>query len=661
MFRARVSLLIAAFALFLAGGAALPTASGEVVRVEINRRAPLAEGKAFGKTGAYEILEGRLFFEADPSSSLNARVVDLKLAPVNAGGRVEYWQDFFLIQPADPKKGNGCLLYDVHNRGNKLALWTFNDGERTNDPATEAHAGNGFLLREGYAILWTGWSGDVVEDGGHRLLAGLPIARMPDGGPVTGRNYVEISVDAPVFSQPFFGSPWGTSAAYPAVSLDNADATLTRRASRAEPPTEVPRDQWGFARWDEGKVVPDAANLYIKEGLKPGWLYELTYTARDPRVSGLGLAGIRDAVEHFRHGDKDNPLAGAIDRAIIFGVSQAGRLANHFFWDGFNADSQGRRVFDGALIHVAGAGRGLFNVRFGMATVYGTAHRGQLTPSDTFPFAPMPMTDDASGTTGDSMALAKVSRTMPKVFFTQTSTEYWNRAASLLHTSTDGKADLEIDPSVRVYHIAGTQHLDGTATDRGICRHPKNPVKHRGPVLRALITRLDRWIAADTAPPDSRIPRIADGTLVSLEAFRASFPKIPGVDAPTMLNRPQRLDFDAVPPRIVGNPYVTLVPAVDADGNERSGIRLPQIAVPQATYTGWNERGDLPGVLSDLDGSYLEFAKTKAGRERSGDPRLSLEERYASDEERKQQAVAALRQLQAEGFLLEEDVERMTK
>lgn len=630
-----------------------------VVRVQIDRRAPLAEGLVFGETGPYEILEGRLFFEADPAASLNARVVDLKLAPVNAGGQVEYWQDFFLIRPLDPKKGSGCLLYDVNNRGNKLALWTFNDGERTNDPATAAHAGNGFLLREGYTLLWTGWSGDVVEDGGHRLLAGLPVAKNANGGPVTGRNYVEISVDAPVFSQPFFGSPWGTSAAYPATSLDQVDATLTMRPSRSEPAVTVPREQWSFARWEDGNAVSDPTHLYVKEGLKPGWLYELTYTARDPRVSGLGLAGIRDAVEHFRHAEKDNPIAGAIDRAIIFGVSQAGRLANHFLWDGFNADSQGRKVFDGALIHVAGSGRGLFNVRFGMATVYGTAHRGHLAPSDTFPFAPMPVTDEATGATGDSMALAKESGTMPRVFFTQTSTEYWNRAASLLHTSTDGKTDLEIDPSVRIYHIAGTQHLDGTPTDRGICRHPKNPVKHRGPVLRALLTRLDRWIAADTAPPDSRIPRIADGTLVSLEAYRGAFPKIPGVDAPGMLNRPLRLDFDTVPPGKMGDPYLTLVPAVDADGNERSGIRLPQIAVPRATYTGWNERADLPGVLSDLDGAYLEFAKTKAEREKSGDPRLSLDERYASDEERQRQAAEVLRGLAADGFLLDEDVKRL--
>lgn len=644
-------------------------AQADEVRVRIDRREAFADGQSFGGTGAYEIIEGRLFFETDPEAPANARVVDLKLAPRNAEGKVESWQDFFLLIPVDRSKGNGCLLYDVHNRGNKLALWTFNDGERTNSPATAAHAGNGFLLREGYALLSTGWSGDVIADDTHRLLAGLPIAMGQGGAPVTGRNHVEISVDAPTRSQPFYGSPWGTSAAYPAISTDHADAVLMRRTSRSEPATEVPHGEWAFGRWEDGRVVPDATSLYLEGGLQPGWLYDLVYTARDPRVSGLGLTGLRDAVAFFRHHEgESNPLAGAIDRAIIFGVSQSGRLVNHFLYEGFNVDTSGRRVFDGALIHVAGAGRGLFNARFGMATVYTTAHRGHLAPADAFPFAPVAVTDPLTGETGDSLARLRVAKAVPKIFYVQTSTEYWNRAASLLHTDAEGKTDLALDPDVRLYLIAGTQHLDGGPTDPGICRHPRNPLKHRGPILRALLTGLDRWIADGSEPPASRYPRIDDDTLVTLEAFRGQFPAIPGVGLPTMLNRPRRLDLgprwrdegiaEVVPPR-AGEPYATRVPAVDADGNEIAGIRLPEIAVPEATYTGWNQRADLPGVLSDLDGGYFPFSATQAERLASGDPRLSLEERAAGTPDRKVRIAAVLRDLQAGGYLLEEDVKRL--
>jgi len=280
----------------------------------------------------------------------------------------------------------------------------------------------------------------------------------------------------------------------------------------------------------------------------------------------------------------------------------------------------------------------------------------------------MPVTDPVTGETGDSLARLRGKGAVPKIFFVQTATEYWNRAASLLHTDVEGRTDLEIDPEVRIYLIAGTQHLDGGPTDPGNNLHPRNPVKHRGPVLRALLTGLDRWITGDAKPPESRHPRIADGTLVSLETFRQQFPAIPGVKLPEMLNRPLRLDpgprwraegiADEVPPK-AGAAYATLVPAVDADGNELAGIRLPEIAVPTATCLGWNLRADLPGVLSDLDGGYLEFAKTKAERERSGDPRPSVSERYPSRSDFLSKTSGVLLDLRAGGYLLDEDVTRL--
>lgn len=643
---------------------------GEVVRIRIDRQQPFAEGHRFGETGAYESLAGRFFFEVDPNDPVNACITDLKRAPRNDRGKVEFWADFFLLKPVHPAKGNGRLLYDVHNRGNKLALWTFNDALRTNEPTNMDHAGNGYLLREGYSLLWTGWNGDVVGDGTGRLLAGLPIAVQEDGSPITGKTYVETSVDEETYSRPFFGSPWGTPAAYPTVSLDDPTAVLTMRPSRSEPAVEVCRDAWAFARWEDGKVIPDPTSLYVKEGLKPGWLYELVYTARDPRASGLGLAGLRDAVSFLRYADQGNPVQDAIDRAYIFGISQSGRVIHHFLYEGLNLDVADRCVFDGALIHVPGSGKLTFNYRFGMATSYGVCHRGSLYGSEYFPFTPGMQTDPITGQTGDSLARLRAKGEIPKIMFVQTATEYWSRGASLLHTDVEGKKDLTLDPNVRVYLISGAQHL-GAGSDYGICQNPRNPLKHRGPVLRALLTALDGWVTDGEEPPASRYPRIDDGTLVGLPKFQEQFPKIPGVSLPQAYYRPLRLErgprwesdriATIVPPK-VGPAYQTLVPAVDRDGNELAGIRLPDVAVPLATYMGWNlraERYGARGALSDLDGSYLEFPRTAADREKAGDPRLSVQERYASRDAYLEKYAEAIERLQGERFLLEADGDEM--
>jgi len=653
-------------------------ASAGLVRVEVKEKQPFAGGASYGRTGTYEIINGRLHFEIDPKDPANARIVDLGLASVNERGKIDYWSDFTLLKPVDPVKGNGTLLYDVHNRGNKLALWTFNEGVRTNIPAGPEHAGNGFLMREGYSVLWTGWSGEIQDDGTGRLLAGIPVAVDPDGSRVTGRNHVEITVDEPAFSRDFFQSPWGISAAYPSVSPDNADATLTRRENRQSPAEVIPNSDWAFARWVEEKAEPDSTSLYVKEGFRPGWIYDLVYTARDPRVAGLGLAGLRDTISFFRFEEAAddgtmNPLLGSLERTVIFGVSQSGRFIHHFLYDGFNLDTAGRRVFDGALIHVAGAGKGLFNQRFGMATVYGNYREGNLSPTDFFPFTPGPQTDPVTGETGDSLARLRGKGGVPKMFFVQTSTEYWARAASLLHTDVEGKKDIELDPDMRLYFIAGTQHLGGSDDigEKGSARYSLNPVKHRGPVLRALLSALDASLRDGTEPPPSRYPRLDDGTLVDLETFRARFPKIPGVEPPAQIYRPLRLDpgprwrgegiADFVPPK-TGEAYVTLVPAVDSDGNEKAGIRLPAIAAPLGTATGWNLRDDkfgAGGVLAGLPGAWFPFSKTKAEREASGDPRPSIEERYPNRATYLEGVTESLIELREGGYLLDEDVMRL--
>jgi hypothetical protein len=646
-------------------------ARAEVVRIEITDRSSFADGKGFGSVGPYERIKGRIFLETDPSNAANERICDLQRAPRNARGKVESWTDFFLLKPVEPAKGNGQLLYDVNNRGNMLALETFNDGERTNGPKTEAHAGNGFLMRRGFSVLWCGWNGDVQADETQRLLCGLPIA-TESGRTITGKAHLEISSTERVFSRAFSWSPWGIGAAYPSVSLDNADATVTMRPYRGAAGVELPRETWAFGRWENEKFIPDATHLYVKEGLRPGWLYDLVYTAKGPRVTGLGLTALRDCVSFFRYSEaKENPLAGNIKKACVFGISQSGRVIHHFLFEGLNDDASGRIVFDGALIHVAGSGKGMFNHRFRMSTEYGTQHEGHYSGSEFFPLAPLWQNDPETGQPGDSLARARKSGYMPKIIFTQTSTEYWSRGASLLHTDVEGETDQVLPDDIRVYLVAGAGHLGKSDGTPGICQQPRNTLDDRGPILRAMLIQLADWTQSGKAPPPSRHPRLADKTLVSFDVWKSQFPKIPGHHLPTHNYQPLRLDFgprfktegiaDIIPPQ-AGKPFRALVPCVNADGNETSGIVLPEVEVPLGTYTGWNLRSPQVGaetMLSPLDGMFVPFAKTRCDRMQSGDPRLSRDERYPTQADYLARLAESAKKLNGDGFLLDEDVLRM--
>lgn len=645
----------------------LATASAEVVRVEISERCPFADGKEYGEVGAYERISGRLYLETDPANLANARIADLKNAPTNAEGKVETWTDFFLLRPVDPSKGNGHLLYDVNNRGNMLALWTFNDGERTNDPRTEAHGGNGFLMRHGFSVLWCGWNGEVQADDTHRLLCGLPIA-TEQGKTITGPATLEFCTAEKVQSRAFSWSPWGIGAAYPTADLDDPKATLTMRATRDDEAVEIQRSDWAFARLEDDEIIPDATHLYIKDGFRPGWLYDLVYTAKEPRVTGLGLSALRDCISYFRYATgRDNPLDEAIQKATIYGISQSGRVIHHMLYEGLNRDEQNRLVFDGALVHVPGSGKGMFNYRFRMSTEFGSPHEGHLAGTEFFPLAPLSQTDPVTGEEGDFLARSRATDSVPRMIISQTSTEYWARAASLLHTDVEGKVDLELPDDIRLYLIAGAQHLgkgDGTP---GAAQQPRNTLDDRGPIQRALLLRLVDWVQNDVLPPASRYPRIADGTLIDFETWKTQFPTIPNNQLPLGAYQPSRLDFgprfhtegiaDTIPPKI-GKNFHALVPAVDADGIDIAGIHLPEVTVPLGTYTGWNLRSPdtgVPTMLTRLDGMFLRFAKTRAEQEASGDSRPSLQERYASHDDYIAKIVAAAKSLQKEGLLLPED------
>ena len=653
-------------ALLLWGGWLLSPVCAEVSRVQIDRREPFAEGRSFGAVGPYEVLSGRVYLTADPRAAHNAEITDLALAPCNREGLVDYWTDFVLLKPLDVSRGNRRLLYDVNNRGNPLALGSFNQGGGTNRIA-QARPGNGFLMRQGYSVLWSGWNGDVIP-GDHRLQMGLPIA-TGKGGPVTGRTHCEICVETRVDSQPL---NWGNSRSAPPVQPGAPDGVLTVRDQRGSAPREVPRTAWRLGRSIGDRLVGDDRYLSVDGGLEPGKIYELVYEARDPRVTGLGLAGVRDLVSFLRHdrGEhfaRPNPLAGQIDRAYGFGVSQSGRFLNHFVWQGFNLDPAGGPVFDGLILHVSGAGRGWFNHRFAQTTRHASPHEDLLSPSEEFPFTTTPSRDPVTGAEGDVLARARQAGVVPRMFYVLTSTEYWCRAASLLHTDVTGEHDAPVDPSARVYFVCGAQHGVPGHLERGNLAHPPSPLDPRG-ILRALLVDLDAWVTRNEPPPDSRIPRLAEGTLWTIAEWQRRFPAGTSLRLPTGPLTPLRLDWgprwstdriaDVVPPRVTGT-FTTLVPGVDGDGNDVGGIRLPEVAVPLGIYAGWNLRRAETGgaqVLSRLTGSSAPLAWSPETRA-SQDHRPAVRQRYGSRDDFVNRRVVVAQELVAQRLWLPEELD----
>jgi Alpha/beta hydrolase domain len=668
--RWRVALVVAVTTLLAA------PAEAAVERLELIERAPFAGGASFGAAGSYERIAGRLHFAIDPENPANAAIVDLGLAPRDARSLVTFAADFTLLRPADPGRGNHRLLYEVNNRGSLGALAFFNDARWGNRPETLGDAGNGFLLREGYTLLWSGWNWDVLP-GDDRLQIELPVASA-GGAPITGPVAAEFVVGQWARSTPFM---WGNSRGYPPVSLDAPDARLTVRDEPDGERREIPRHLWRFARLDGEKLVPDPAHVFHVAGFEPGRIYEVVYEARDPVVVGLGLAAIRDAISFFRFESADragnpNPLAvaGAPDpeSALIFGISQSGRVIQHLLWQALHVDEAGRMTFDGALIHVAGAGKGSFNHRFAQTTRHPSQLEDHQYPADFFPFTTTPAHDPVTGESGDVLARARAKDAVPRLFYTTTSTEYWTRAASLLHTDVSGSRDVALDPHARLYFFAGAQHGNWRFAERSPYQNCGNPLDHRPP-MRALLLALDAWVSEGKEPPASVYPQLEEGTLGSVADYRSAFPKIPGIALPTGNLQPPRLDLgprfasrgiaDRQPPEF-GPAFVTRVPLPDADGNDLGGIRLPALAVPLGTYTGWNLRRPQVGAADKLarwSGSFIPFAVDGTADGAAGDPRPSLMARYGSRDDYRERIESAARARAAEGFLRESELPAITE
>ena len=630
---------------------AAPLSLARLTEINVTAVEPFADGHAFGDTGAYERVKGTFKGELDPADPRNQVIVNVDKAPKNAAGRVEYEADFFMLRPADAARGNRKILYDVTNRGRKNLHWRLTDARLSapagaNDPRAAQDAGNGLFFRMGYTMAWNGWDPDAPRsDSGMAMMAviatdnGAPIVRvirdeLMSGGRGPQRKTFRLTHEA--------------------ATLDRSQAKLTVRRNETDPRAEIPATGWAYVNSREIRLLP--------EGTLPqsGSLYEFHYPATNPRVLGIGLAATRDLVAFLRYESADskgnaNPARAGIRRVIAFGSSQSGRYLRDHVAQGFNQDESARKVFDGILAHTAGAGGVFLNTEFGQPARTSTQHEDHLFPEGAFPFSTARMTDPVTGKTG---GLFRGDGYEPLWMETNTSTEYWQKGASLLVTDPLGTRDVQLPRNARSYLFAGTQHgaLAWMTSTAGPCANPRNPHSPT-PAQRALLVALDEWVSEGKMPPASRTPRLRDYTLTTPAQLR--FPAIPGIQVARRVNRIGVLRDWVKPEMDMSKPYRPLVPQVDNDGNEIAGILLPDIAVPLGTYTGWNlYQAPFPeGELCDRFGTYVPFAATRAEREAKNDPRLSLEERYGDHARYVRRVEEAVGKLVAERLLLAEDAD----
>ena len=607
------------------------TAGAEVTRVDVARRMDL------GFTG-YEKIVGTIHFAVDPKDPHNRGIVDVDKAPRNASGRVEFSSDLYILRPKAPR-GNGAALVDVVNRGNKMVLNGFNRGGSP-DPATENDLGDRFLMRFGFTIVWVGWEFDVA-DRPMAMRIHVPIATEA-GKPITG--VVRAAWTASEAAKTFVVTDLASYAAIDPGGPDSALMVCARLLERAC--SAAPKDTWTLS----GHTVTLAA------GFEPGKTYRISYRAANPPVAGLGFAAIRDTTTWL----KNQPDALApVKYAYGFGSSQSGRFLRSFMYEGFNTDEHNRQVFDGVMAHIAGAARLDLNARWSKPASLAVHN------ATSFPFADASLRDPWTGVQDGELDNPRMAGHAPKVFYTNTPVEYWGtgRVAALVHTTPDGKADLTPPENVRVYFIAGTQHSPARfPADVTNGQQIDNPMDYWW-TMRALLLAMHKWVKEGAAPPPSRYPRLMDASLVPAAAV--AFPPLPGVASPRQLIAGMTMPnaFHPPPTATPTNwPMPLLVPQVDEDGNERAGIRLPEVAVPLATYTGWNFRKPEIGATNELVsllGSSIPFAPTRAAREAAKDPRRSIEERYKSQEDYLAKVEQAADALVKAGYLLVDDEPRI--
>lgn len=592
------------------------SAEAAFVRLEVTDRHDVLGGQPFGSTGAYELIRGRVYFAVDPART---RLTDVRLAPRNQAGQVEFSADVLLLRPKDKKAGNHTLLVEPPNRGGIGMLPMYNRARSSANPTHADEFGDGYLLREGYTLAWIGWQHDVPQREG-LLRTYVPLAKGVEGlvrGECTATSAVQRL-------------PLGDGGHVP-YPVKSGLTVSVREGLYSE------RKQ--LTGWHL-----EGTDIVLSEPATPGFIYEFVYLAADPPIAGLGLVALRDFVSELKHG---KTFPGQIQHALGVGTSQSAMALKALVYEGFNADEMGRPVFDGLQPHVAGGRRATFERFTQPSRTSGPYRNASFSTTDQFPYSDAEDRELATGRKDSILARARVAKVVPKILYTNSSYEYWGSAGAFVHTSLDGKHDLALPSTTRVYLLAGGQH--GPAAfppQRG--NGGKNLANWNDYkwALRAILRNLHEWVVNDQEPPASRYPRISDRTLAQGDppAYRTRY-----------------LDFgpdylakgivEHQPPK-PGTEYNVLVPKPDADGNDLVGVKMPWVAVPLGAFTGWNLRTPFIGAAGGLlpqTGSYLPF------------PPQSVHQRYTSRADYLLRLGAAARQLVHDRFLLLEDVPAMEK
>ncbi len=655
----------------------------KITQIVIERTAsPAFDGAPFGSAGQYEVMAGRAYGELDPNDSHNAIITDIHLAPTNERGMVEYEVTFQITKPIDMSKASGLMWHDVPNRGRRLTII----------PAERAFGDIG---------ISSGWQGDNsgrTVPGENNDYVIVPVAKNPDGSPITGQVMGRIMNPSRMDSETIYihSNPMP----YEPASLDTSKASLTTheaetRDGRIVGEARIAPSDWAFARCDAANPfpgTPDPRQICVKGGFDPKLLYQVVFTAQDPPVLGIGFAAFRDIGSFFKYAEADdmgtpNPIAGAVTHTISRGVSQSGNYIRQFLHQGFNEDESGRKVHDGAWPIVAGR-RIALNFRFAMPDgvlklfepgIEGTQSWG-------------PSADHVRGIpTAGILDRCAASDTCPKVLEHFGAAEMWGMKVSPAFVGTSADQDIPLPSYVRRYYIGSTAHGGGPggfntallpppscpSIGWGVGSLANNPMPHTETV-NALRVHFRQWVLNDVLPPASKYPTLAAGQLVDPDKEALGFPTIPGLPAhaPTGFINPV-IDYDFgdgfnhsdgtgimshLPP-VINGVIPMKAPKVDADGNELGGVPVVQQEAPLGTYLGWNitAEGFFKGQPCNYAGGFVPFAKTRTERVETGDPRLSLEERYGDHQGYVEAVRAASVRVAAQGFLLPADATRLIR
>ena len=636
-------------------------AAARVVRVEILTRSDIAG--AFGNAGTYERITGRVYFAFDPNNPENRKIVDLDLAPRNSAGEVEAVSEFVMLRPKDLARSADLAVIDIVNRGG-ITTFIFNLGRNgAASPQSAEFYGDALLMKRGVTIVALAWQWDVPP-GGSALHFQAPPAGSAER-PITGLVRSDITIDSATISIPL-GHSLAPTLAYPVADENDPSNVLTVRDDPVGPRTVVPRSAWRFARDSGGTVVNDPRWVYMSGGFAPGRIYEVVYRAKDPVVVGAGLAAMRDMMSYLKY---DPSAVAHVRYGIGYGVSQTGRFIRHFLYQGFNTDEKGRVAFDGFFAHTAGAGRGSFNHRFAQPSRDAQPYSTFFYPTDVFPFTSVPSLDSVTGRRAgfrDDLRGSGATR----VFYVDGGHEYWGRAASLSHTTSDGKQDVGFLPTERRYVISSAQHsspgawpVSENARISGTNAYRGDPLDQRL-ALRALMSSLIDWVEEGKEPPPSLYPTLAGGNLV--KAAEEHFPAIPNLPIARVPHQPYRLDFgprwrhgiiDVEPPK-VGAPYPVLVSRVDSIGNDLGGIRSIELLAPLATYYPWQLRTGMAAAtdrLLSFRGTFVPLPRTDAERRTAGDSRPSIQSLYRDRTRFMRRVDAGISSLIKRRFLLPAD------